>query len=209
MTDTIDQTPTTASVVAAEADDTGATVVGAIGDDAGDAAVGAVVTDYDYAAIVAAFTDDQAAIAAYQNLSDAESEGTVQVDGVLVFKTDADLNVKIQKMTDHSTKTGTAWGLVGGALFGIIFPPAIIASAVGWGVVGGAIGKLRQELHKSDVGAALAGTLGPNESGILALVAAGDVATVTKAMPTATKVRSAGVNDKTAKDIKAAAAQAS
>jgi uncharacterized membrane protein len=204
-----DQTPETGAVVAAEADDTGATVVGAIGDDAGDAAVGAVVTDYDYAAIVAAFTDDQAAMAAYQSLADAESAGTVKVDGVLVFKTDADMNVKIQKMTDHSTRTGVAWGAVGGVVMGIIFPPSIIASTIGWGVVGGALGKLREEYHKSDVGAALAGTLGPNESGILALVDAGDVAVVTQAMPSATKVRSAGVTDKTAKDIKAAAAQAS
>jgi uncharacterized membrane protein len=209
MTDTIDETPTTASVVAAEADDTGATVVGAIGDDAGNAAVGAVVTDYDYAAIVAAFSDDQAALAAYQSLSDAESAGTVQVDGVLVFNTDDEMNIKIQKMTDHSTRTGVAWGAVGGVVMGIIFPPSIIASAVGWGIVGGAIGKLRQEYHKSEVGDALAGTLGPNESGILALVAAGDVATVTAAMPAATKVRSAGVDDKTANDIKAAAKQAS
>ena len=204
MTDTT----TTGAVVAGEADDTGATVVGAIGDDAGDAAVGAVVTDYDYAAIVAAFTDDQAALAAYKNLADAESAGTVQVDGVLVFNTDADMNVKVQKMTDHSTKTGVEWGVVGGVVLGILFPPTIIASAVGWGIAGGAIGKLRQEFHKSEVGDALAGTLGPNESGILALVAAGDVAKVTAAMPTATKVRSAGVNGKTADDIKAAAKQA-
>jgi len=209
MTDAIDETPTTAAVVDSEVDDTGATVVGAIGDGEGNAAVGAVVTDYDEAAIVAAFTDDQAAMAAYQALADAESQGTVQVDGVLVFNTDADMNITIQKMTDHSTKTGTKWGIVGGVVFGILFPPSIIASTVGWGVVGGAIGKLRQELHKSEVGDALAGTLGPNESGILALVAAGDVATVTAAMPTATKVRSAGVSEKTAKDIKAAAAQAS
>jgi len=200
---------TTTSAVAAEVDDTGATVVGAIGDGAGNAAVGEVVTDYDNAAIVAAFTDDQAAMAAYQYLVQAELDGTILVEGVLVFKTDADQNIKIQKMTDHSTRTGTAWGLVGGALFGFLFPPAILASAIGWGVAGGAIGKLRQELHKSEVGEALAGTLGPNESGILALVAAGDVATVTAAMPSATKVRSAGVDGKTADDIKAAAKQAS
>jgi uncharacterized membrane protein len=220
MTDSTNQTPatvavaagaddTTAAVVASEVDDTGATVVGVIGDDAGNAAVGEVVTDYDYAAIVAAFTDDQAAMAAYQALSDAESAGTVHVDGVLVFNTDADLNVKIQKMTDHSTRDGVAWGAVGGLVLGIIFPPSIIASTIAWGAVGGVVGKLVQEFHKSDAGAALAGTLGPNESGILALVDAGDVATVTAAMPTATKVRSAGVDAKTADSIKEAAAKAS
>jgi uncharacterized membrane protein len=209
MTDNMDTTPDTTAVVAAEADDTGATVVGAIGDDTGQAAVGELVTDYDYAAIVAAFSTETLAMTAYQALLEDESEGTLQIDGVLVIKTDDDGNVKIQKMTDHSTKTGLEWGVVGGLLVGIIFPPAIIASTVGWGVVGATLGKLRNELHKSDVGEALAGTLGPNESGIVALVKATDVAATIAAMPPATKVRSAGVDDKTAKKIEEAAKQAS
>ena len=205
MTDT---TPQAGAVVAAEADDTGATVVGAVADDAGNAAVGEVVTDYDSAAIVAAFTDETAAIAAYQSLVDAETAGTLRIDGVLVIKTDAQMNVKIQKMTDHSTKTGLKWGAVGGLLLGIIFPPAIIASTVGWGVVGAAVGKLRDELHRSEVGAALAGTLGPNESGILALVKAADLAATISAMPPAKRVQAAGVDDETAQKTASAARQA-
>ncbi len=196
------------AVVAAEADDTGATVVGAIGDDSGAQAVGAVVTDYDYAVVVAAFADDTAAMAAYQALQDAETAGQATVDGVLVIKTDADSKVHIQKMTDHATKTGVKWGAVGGLVLGIIFPPSIIASTVAWGAVGGVLGKLRNELHKSEVGGALAGALGPNQSGILALVEASDVDAVKKAMPAATKVRSAGVSDASAKSIKEAAKQA-
>jgi uncharacterized membrane protein len=205
MTDTRN----TQAVAVAEADDTGATVVGAIGNEDGVQAVGKVVTDYQYAVVVAAFADEAAAIRAYESLSDAETAGQLKVDGVLVVKTDADMNVKIQKMTDHSTKTGVKWGVVGGVVLGVIFPPSIIASAATLGVAGGVIGKLRQELHKSEVGDALAGALGPNESGILALVSAGDVRQMTAAMPTATKVRTAGVDDKAAKDITAAAAEAS
>jgi uncharacterized membrane protein len=205
MTDTRN----TQAVAVAEADDTGATVVGAIGNEDGVQAVGKVVTDYQYAVVVAAFADEAAAIRAYESLSDAETAGQLKVDGVLVVKTDADMNVKIQKMTDHSTKTGVKWGVVGGVVLGVIFPPSIIASAATLGVAGGVIGKLRQELHKSEVGDALAGALGPNESGILALVSAGDVPQMKAAMPTATKVRTAGVDDKAAKDITAAAAEAS
>ena len=208
MTDT--QEPQLADAeVAVEADDTGATVVGAIGDETGTQAAGAIVTDYDYAAIVAAFADEDAAIAAYGNLKDAETSGRIGIEGVLVIKTDENGKVKIQKMTDHSTKTGVKWGVAGGIVLGLIFPPTLLASAVGWGVVGGALGKVRNEAHKSEVGAALTGALGPNESGILALVKAGDVAGVKQAMPAATSVRSAGVDDATATQIKDAAAQAS
>jgi uncharacterized membrane protein len=207
MTD--DQTQEVDAVVAAEADDTGATVVGAIGDDTGTQAAGAVVTDYDYAAIVAAFADEDAAYTAYGDLQDAESTGGLGIEGVLVIKTDADGKLKIQKMTDHSTKTGVKWGAVGGLVVGLIFPPALLASTVGWGVVGGALGKVRNEAHKSEVGAALTGEFGPNESGILALVKTGDIDAVKAAMPAATSVRSAGVDDTTAKGISDAAKQAS
>ena len=204
-----DQTSDTQdAIVAAAADDTGAAVVGAIGDDSGAQAVGAVVTDYDYAVVVAAFADDASAMTAYQGLQAAETSGQLGIDGVLVIKTDADGKVDIQKMTDHSTKTGLKWGAVGGVVLGVIFPPTIIASAVAWGATGAALGKLRQELHKSVVGDALAGALGPNQSGILALVKASDVAAAKQAMPAATKVRTAGVNDKTAKAITEAAKQA-
>jgi uncharacterized membrane protein len=195
--------------VAAEADDTGATVVGAVAADGQVQAVGGVVTDYDYAAIVAAFADEDAAYSVYESLQDAEATGGLGIEGVLVVKTDDEAKVKIQKMTDHSTKTGAKWGAVGGVVLGIFFPPSIIAATVGTAAVGGVLGKVRNEWHKSEVGDALAGALGPNESGILALVKAGDVDAVKAKMPEATKVRSAGVDDATAQNIKDAAAEAS
>lgn len=41
-----------------------------------------------------------------------------------------------QKATDHSTKKGLKWGLVGGAALGLVFPPSIIASAAALGTGG-------------------------------------------------------------------------
>ena len=171
-------------------------------------AVGGVVTDYDYAAIVAAFADEDAAYSAYEALQDAEATGGLGIEGVLVIKTDEEAKVKIQKMTDHSTKTGAKWGAVGGVVLGIIFPPTILASAVGFGVLGGLLGKVRNVAHKSMVSDALAGTVGPNESGIVALVKAGDLEAAKAAMPTATKVRTAGVDQATAQQVVEAAKQA-
>jgi uncharacterized membrane protein len=201
---------TGAAVVGAEADDTGATVVGAVADADGNiVGAGAMATDYDNVVAVAAFADEDAAYSAYEALEDAETSGQLPIEGVLVIKTDADMNVKIQKMTDHSTKTGVKWGAVGGLVLGIFFPPALIAGAVGGGVVGGVLGKVRNEWHKSEVGDALVGALGPNESGILVLAKAADMAAVQAAMPQATKVRTAGVDDATAAQITDAAKKAS
>ena len=197
------------AAAAIEADDTGATVVGAIGDETGTAAAGAVVTDYEYAVVVAAFADKDAAQAAYGALQDAESAGSIGVEGVLVVSTDENGKLKVQDMTDHSTKTGLKWGAVGGVVLGIIFPPTILASAVGWGVVGGVLGKIRNVVHKSALSDALAGALGPDESAIVALVKAGDVEAAKAAMPDATKVRTAGVDEATAQKVTEAAKQAS
>lgn len=184
--------------VAVEADDSGATVVGAIGDATGTQAAGAIVTDYEYAVVVAAFADEGDAREAYAVLGEAESQGKLGIEGVLVIKTDDAGQVEIQEMTDHSTRTGAKWGAVGGLVVGIIFPPAILASAIGWGVVGGILGKVRNVAHKSAVSDELAGTLGPNESGIVALVKGGDVGALKDYLPTPTKVRTAGVDDATA-----------
>ena len=190
-----------AAVIAGEIDDSGATVVGAIADETGVQATSMVVTDFEYAVIVAAFNDDAAARATYEGLKRSEATGSLDIKGVLVVRTDDRGKVKVQKMTDHSTKTGVKWGAVGGVVLGIFFPPTVLAGAVGAGMAGGILGKMRNVWHKSVVADALAGALGPNQSGILALVKATDVEAVKADMPEATKVRTAGVDDATAKQI--------
>jgi uncharacterized membrane protein len=158
--------------------------------------------------MVAAFADEDAAREAYAVLGEAESQGKLGIEGVLVVKSDDSGKIEVQEMTDHSTKTGVKWGAVGGLLIGIVFPPAILASTVGWGVVGGILGKVRNVAHRSAVSDELAGALGPNESGIVALVKGGDVDAVKGYMPTPTKVRTAGVDDATAVKLTEEAKQA-
>ena len=89
----------------------------------------------------------------YRALEDAEISGALDIEGVLVVKADGHGNIEIQKVTEHSTKTGVKWGVVGGVVLGVLFPPSIIASAAALGVTGGVLGKLRQEHHKSQLGA--------------------------------------------------------
>ena len=93
------------------------------------AAVGAIVTDGAYTLFVADFSDTDTAWTAYEALLAAEDGATVEIEGVLVVKRDAEGKLEIQKATDHSTKTGLKWGVVGGVVLGVIFPPSIFASA--------------------------------------------------------------------------------
>ena len=197
-----------ADVVAAEVDPHGATVVAAVGDEDGVQAVVALDTDYFNTVLAAEFADPTAAKAAYMGLLNAEMQGIIRIDGVLAVHADDEGKIHIDKLTEHSSKTGVKWGAAAGLVVGILFPPAILASTIGWGVVGGALGKLRNLHHRNQVADQLAGAIGPNNSGIVALVHAVDVPAIKEQLPEATKVTTADVDEATAKDIAEQAKQA-
>ena len=144
--------------------------VAAAGDDLGVDAVAGIAVQGNQALIVAQFADMDSAKAAYEALIDAEVNRALDIDGVLVANADYQGKIHIQKMTDHKTRNGFLWGAVGGAVIGLIFPPTIIAGAVGVGIAGAAVGKAGNVLMKSDVADELAGVITPGTSGIVALV---------------------------------------
>ena len=194
-----------AGVVASEVDPHGATVVAAVANEDGVQAVVAMDTDYFNTVLAAEFANPDAAKAAYMALLQAELNGTLRIDGVLAVHADEAGKIHIDKLTEHSTKSGVKWGAAAGLVIGVLFPPAIIASTVGWGIIGGALGKLRNVHHRGQVADELAGAIGPNNSGIIALVHAVDLPQVKAEMPEATKVTTAEVDEKAAKDISEAA----
>ena len=195
-------------VVAGEADAHGATIVAAVGDESGVQAVAAIDTDYFNTVLAAEFADPDTAKAAYEALLEAEMAGRLRIDGVLAVHADQEGKIHIDKLTEHSSKTGVKWGAAAGLVIGILFPPAVIASTVGWGIVGGALGKLRNLHHRGQVADQLAGAIGPDNSGIVALVHAVDVPAVKAEIPEATKVTTAEVDESAAKDITEEAKQA-
>jgi uncharacterized membrane protein len=182
--------------------------VAAVGDDLGIEAVAGIAVQGDQAILVAQFADMDAAKAAYYALVDAEAKRALDIDGVLVANADYQGKVHIQKMTDHKTRNGFMWGAVGGAVIGLIFPPTILAAAVGVGIAGAAVGKAGNVLMKSEVADELASVIAPGTSGIVALVNIAAVDAVKATIPQATAVKSAPVDDETAAAVKAAAATA-
>jgi len=178
------------------------------GDDAGVEAVAGIAVQGNQALIVAQFADMDAAKAAYYALIDAEGQRALDIDGVLVVKADYQGKIDVEKMTDHKTRNGFLWGAVGGAVIGLIFPPAILASAVGWGIAGAAMGKIGHTMAKGAVADELAGVITPGTSGIIALVEITAVDAVKAEIPEAKVVKSAPVDDETAAAVKTAAAAA-
>jgi uncharacterized membrane protein len=172
---------------------------------AGDDALVGIAVQGNEAVVVAQFADMDSAKAAYNALLDAEAKRAIDIDGVLVANADYQGKVHIQKMTDHKTRNGFLWGAVGGAVIGLIFPPTILAGAVGIGIAGAAVGKAGNVLMKSEVADELASVIAPGTSGIVALVSITAVDAVKATIPDAKVVKSAPVSDETADALKKAA----
>jgi len=169
------------------------------------AVVGDVVSDGEYTLFVADFSDTDTAWAAYEALKSVEDGQTIAIEGVVVVKKDEDGKIEVQKVTDHSTKSGLKWGIVGGVALGIFFPPSIIGSAVALGAAGAAVGKARELHHRSELAQELDDVIAPGHSGILALVSDPGAIEIRKALDKADAIVEKAVDKVTADDIKAAA----
>ena len=174
-----------------------------------DAVIG-LVTDGAYTLIIAQFKNDADTEAAYAALEELEQTTSLRIDGVMTAKMDESGKVSLGRMTDHSTKTGLKWGVVGGVVAGILFPPTILASAASLGVVGAVLGKVRNKGHRSDLTAQLQEVMTPGTSGIVALVEDTAVVAVREALVKADKIVTDAVDKEVAKEIdrQAAAAKA-
>ena len=168
----------------------------------------AVVTDGAYTLFVADFDDTETAWAAYQELQSLEDGGTVAIDGVVVVSRGADGAVEVQRATDHSTRSGLTWGVVGGVVLGVIFPPSIIGSAAVLGAAGAAGGKLRERHHRKELAEQLETVIAPGHSGLVALVSDPGAVKIRKALWRVNAIVESAVDDVTARDIKAAAKDA-
>ena len=133
-------------------------------------AAAAVVSDGATTLFVADFDDTGTAWEAYEALKSLEDGRHVVVDGVVVVARDADGTLEVQKATDHSTKRGLTWGLVGGAALGLLFPPSIIGSAAALGAGGAVVGKARQTSRRRALEKDLEQAVAPGHSGMVALV---------------------------------------
>jgi uncharacterized membrane protein len=170
-----------------------------------------LVTDGAHSLIVAQFPTMELAEAAYAQLQEIERTSPLKIDGVVIASCDADGKVHLGKVTEHSTKTGLKWGVVGGAVLGVIFPPSIIASAAALGTAGAALGKARNVFNRAGLADELASVMKPNTAGIIALVEDTAVVEIRKALDEADRIVEQAIDKQVGAEIdrQAAAAKAS
>jgi uncharacterized membrane protein len=168
----------------------------------------ATVSDGAYTLLVADFSDTGTAWEAYEALRSVEDHRSVEIQGVIVVSRSADGTLEVQKATDHSTKSGLRWGVVGGIALGVIFPPSILGSAAVVGTAGALAGKLRQRHHHNDLEEQLHNAIPPGHSGLLALVSDPGEVRIRQALERADAIVESAIEKAEADDIKAAAEEA-
>jgi uncharacterized membrane protein len=169
----------------------------------------AAASDGAYTLLVADFAETGTAWDAYELLKSMEDGRTIEIEGVVVVKRETDGQLEVQKATDHSTRSGLKWGVVGGIALGVIFPPSIIGSAAALGAAGAATGKVRQLHHRSELATELENSIAPGHSGIVALVSDPGVVEIRKALAKADAIVESAIDKVAARDIKAAAKDSS
>lgn len=158
--------------------------------------------------VVADFDDTTTALAAYQALTALDSSGRVRIEGAVVVAKAADGALTVAESTDRSTGRGATWGAIGGAVIGVLFPPAILGSTVVAGMIGAAIGKGAQVAQKRRLADELHYSIDPGHSGLVALVSDPDAVELGAALTKANRVVRTGVKDADAASIRAVARQA-
>ena len=127
----------------------------------------ASATDAPVDLYIAAYDDPNAARGDWDTIKDLAKEDLIKVDGLILVSRTDDGKIKVDD-DFHETRKGAALGAVGGAVIGLIFPPAILASAAVGAGIGAGAGALVSHGRKEEIKADVDDTLPLNSSGIVA-----------------------------------------
>lgn len=120
--------------------------------------------------LAASFEDSTKADVCLTVLKQMEKDGTIDILDAAVLSKQEDGKLKIEDVRELTPKKGRRRGAVIGGIFGIIFPPSILLSAVAGGVLGGLFGRFTDQGWNNDDLKALGEELQPGHSAIIALV---------------------------------------
>ncbi len=160
--------------------------------------------DAPVAVYIAAYGDDSGAQSDWDALKQMANDDVIELDGLLLVSRGADGKIEV-KDNAHTVKHGTVIGAVGGAIVGLIFPPALLGAAILGGGVGAGIGGLKSHHEKKEIKEDVERVLPPDSSGIVAMFEAKWAPDVDKALAAADMITKRGVDADSANKVKTAA----
>ena len=155
---------------------------------------------------VAAYLDADAARDDWDAIKQLAAADVIKVEGLILVSRRSDGKIHVDD-DFHTAGKGAAWGAVGGAVVGLIFPPSLLAGALVGAGAGLGIGGLVSHGEKTEIKADVEDALPLNSSGIVALFDEQWAAAVDKALAKASKVTKDQVDGKSAGAVKDAVAK--
>jgi uncharacterized membrane protein len=155
---------------------------------------------------IAAYSDPGAARGDWDTIKQLAHDDVIKVDGLILVSRAADGKIHVDD-DFHETRKGAAWGAVGGAVIGLIFPPALLASAAVGAGIGAGAGALVSHGNKEEIKADVDDTLPPNSSGIVAVFEERWEDDIDKALSNASNVTKEKVDADSADQVKSAASE--
>jgi uncharacterized membrane protein len=157
---------------------------------------------------VAAYQDPDAARADWDAIKQLADDDVIKVEGLILVSRRSDRKIHVDDNFRTAGK-GAAWGALGGAIVGLIFPPALLGGALVGAGAGLGVGGLVSHSEKKEIKVDVEDAMPLNSSGIVALFDEQWAADVDKALSKATKVTRNQVDGKSAEAVKAAVAKSS
>jgi uncharacterized membrane protein len=155
---------------------------------------------------IATYPNADAARDDWDSIKQLAKDDVIKVDGLVLVSRRADGKIHVDD-DFHETRKGAAWGAVGGAVVGLIFPPALLASAAVGAGIGAGAGALVSHGQKEQIKEDVDATLPLNSSGIVAIFEEQWADDVDKAVSSASKVTKEKVDPDSAGKVKAAASK--
>jgi len=132
--------------------------------------------------IAAVYADEERAKTILDMLDQMHRAVTINMADSAVVTKDAEGKLHIQETREVTTKKGAKRGAIAAGVFGLIFPPSLIATAVAGGAIGAAWGKLRDTGIKSNAMKELGEKLEPGKAMVVALIDQESVGAAERAM---------------------------
>ncbi|PRY67877.1 putative membrane protein [Glaciihabitans tibetensis] len=149
---------------------------------------------------IATYPDPDSAKGDWEAIKQLADDDLIEVKGLILVSRQKDGKIHVDD-DFHTARKGSAWGAVGGAVVGLIFPPTLLAGALVGAAAGLGIGGLVSHREKAEIKADVEEALPPGSSGIVALIEEKWAAEVKKSLAKATKVTQEKVDAENAKQV--------
>jgi uncharacterized membrane protein len=156
---------------------------------------------------IAAYDDPDGARGDWDAIKQLADDDVIKVDGLVLVSRRSDGKIHVDD-DFHEARKGAGWGAVGGAVVGLIFPPALLASAAVGAGIGAGAGALLSHGEKAEIKADVEDTLPLNSSGIVAFFEEEWADDVEQALSNASNVTKEKVDGDSADQVKTAATTA-